>query len=198
MKLTELAADLAKITSSLAIVGTAVVSSATFFWGDTINKYTSIPEQLSQYGDIMDSYGRQISRIQQDVQSLRTIPDIVEYDELVSHIKGPCKINESCEVTYRLKRTDQGLLCSQPVTESGQYKVRNHFGLEYPVQVENFDLIRATDEYITLNYSFRVPTAAQPGLAEFYVSLKYKDCPFVEPGGVVTENSFPLRFIIDD
>lgn len=165
----------------------------TYIWGDTIDEYKKLPGTIAQHGNIIDGYGRELSRMRQEISTIRPVPKVAEYNLLASEVSGPCNYSEPCEVKFRLRRTPKGISCSAPLTV---YKIRNHFGLEYPVTVNDFQVIKVGEDWLNIAFSFNVPKAVQEGLSEFFIELEYEGCEFSEL--TVKENTPNLRFQVNE
>lgn len=185
--------ELAKTVTAFSIVFSAAFGFISYVWGDDIQSYKQIPSVLVKYGTVLDNYGRELSRMRQDINSIRPTPQVVEYNLLASQVSGPCNYKQPCYVKFRLRRTHEGATCSVP---SANYKVRNHFGLEYPVTVNDYEVVKVGEDWLNISYSFNIPKEVQLGLSEFFVELEYNDCGFSE--SKIQENSPNLRFEVNE
>ena len=188
--------ETAKVVSAASIILATTASGISYFFGGVIEQYTKMPEVISQYGTVLDSFGRDISKLRQEVESLRTIPKLIEYQLIATKVDGPCKAGDYCPVQFQVKRTTKGTECGQA---DATYIVRNHFGLEYIVETTQQQTTTVGKKYTNINYEFKVPEKVQSGMAEYYVELKFSDCKFMKSGEVITENSPSLRFnVVED
>lgn len=114
-----------------------------------------------------------------------------EFDVIRSGVDNEvCRAGEPCEFHFRVRRTIEGAECKDAPFIEGY--VINHYGVTHPVQVE-WPNTRLTHEWFLVEGTFTFTDSVRPGLAQFYVSRTFNQCPDTFPRPI-TENGPPILF----